>query len=130
MNARRFKPTTAKSTVLIGTMFALFSISAAAQSSATLDSRAPAQATLLPEMKVTASLSNPHAAPSWRLASTRPVPVTLMPTLTVTADVEAIAVTILPTVTVYASIEADQVDQPIVLAAAAMPGYTTFQLAK
>lgn len=130
MNARRFKTTTAKSTVLIGAMFALFSISAAAQTSATLDSRAPVRATLLPEMKVTASLSNPHAAPSWRLASTRPVPVTLMPTLTVTADVEAIAVAILPTVTVYASVEADQVDQPIVLAAAAMPGYATFQLAK
>lgn len=130
MNARRFKPTAAKSTVLIGTMFALFSITAAAQSSATLDSRAPVQATLLPEMKVTASLANPQAAPRWRLASTRPLPVTLMPTLTVSADVEALAVTVLPTVTVYASVEADQVDQPIVLAAAAMPGYTTFQLAK
>jgi hypothetical protein len=130
MNARRFKSTAAKSTVLIGTMFALYSISAAAQSSATLDPRAPLRATLLPAMKVTASLSNPHAAPSWRLASTRPLPVTLMPTLTVTADIGAIAKSTVPTMTVYAPFDPEQIDQPIILAAVAMPDYVTFQLAE
>ena len=130
MNARRFIPTTAKSTVLIGTLFALFSIGAAAQPSARLDPRTPLPATLLPEMKVTASASNPHLAPSWSLASSRPLPVTLMPTLTVSADVDTLAVVTLPTVTVYASVDQSLIDQPIVLAAAAMPGNVAFQLAK
>lgn len=130
MKARISSRQNARSSLLIGTLLAAFSASAAAQSIVSLDPRAPLQATLLPEMKVTASASNPHAAPRWRVASTRPVQVTLMPTLTVTADVESLAVTRLPTITVIAQAGQLEEDLPIVLAVASMPANSAHLLAE
>lgn len=129
MKARTFLVHNATSAALVGLLLAAFSASAAAQSTVTLDPRAPLQATLLPEMKVTASASNPHAEPRWSLASTRPVQVTLMPTLTVRADAEALAVTRLPTVVVIAQADQLQEDLPIILTVASMPANSAHLLA-
>lgn len=131
MKARKSRLPRAKSAVLIGAMCAVLSFNVLADSSAKLDPRDPLPATLLPEMKVTASLSNPDLAPSWSLASTRPQPVTLMPTLTITADAEALAdVVTLPTVVVVADVESASDDATVAFAVASMPANVSFQLAK
>ena len=119
----------ARSSILLASLLTAFSASAVAQSTVSLDPRAPLQATLLPEMKVTASMSNPHAAPRWSVASTRPVPVTLMPTLTITADAEALAITRLPTITVIAQAGQLEEELPFVLAVASMPANSAHLLA-
>ena len=75
---------------LAGAVLAALSFNASAGSTVTLDARAPLAATLMPAMKVTASISNPTAEPRWSVYPGRPVKVTLMPTLTITADADAL----------------------------------------
>jgi hypothetical protein len=110
MNARKSIKRNLTTLALTSALFALVSFDALAESAATLEQRDPLPATLLPSLKVTASIANPSAPVRWSMAPTRPLAVTLMPTLTVTADVEAVAVTILPTITVIAQIESSQFD--------------------
>jgi hypothetical protein len=129
MNARTTIPSRTLSSALFGSLVALASFNASAQSTATLDPSLPIPATLMPEMKVTASASRPYAAPRWSLASTRPVAVTLMPTLTIRPDVDSLAVTVLPTVTVVASLGTRVSDSVIVHAVASLPADVSYQLA-
>lgn len=105
MNARKSIHSNVTRTILSGAMLAMLSFNAVAESTATLDARAPLPATLLPSIKVSASISNPSAAVRWSIAPGRPTPVTLMPTLTVSANAYALTITTLPTVTVIASDE-------------------------
>lgn len=102
MNARKSINRNVTSAFLAGALLAALSFNAVAESTATLDTRAPLPATLLPTFTVSASISNPSADVRWSIAPGRPIPVTLMPTLTVTADAYATATTTLPTVSVFA----------------------------
>jgi hypothetical protein len=110
MNARNSIKRNLKTLALTSALLALVSFDALADSTATLEQRDPLPATLLPSLKVSASIANPSAPVRWSMASTRPLAVTLMPTLTVTADIEAVAMTILPTITVFAAAEPSQFD--------------------
>ena len=91
MNARSTYRKTYISLLCRGALMAFASAGANAQSFAALETDAPVPATLMPEMTVTASISNPGAPARWKLANTRPQPVTLMPTLTVRPDLAAVA---------------------------------------
>lgn len=91
MNARSMYRKTYIALLCCGALMAFASAGAHAQSFATLETDAPVPATLMPEMTVTASISNPGAPVRWKVANTRPQPVTLMPTLTVRPDFNAIA---------------------------------------
>ncbi|HNV09661.1 MAG TPA: hypothetical protein PKO40_14320 [Dokdonella sp.] len=91
MNARSTYRKTYISLLCCGALMAFASAGANAQSFAALETDAPVPATLMPEMTVTASISNPGAPARWKLANTRPQPVTLMPTLTVRPDLAAVA---------------------------------------
>ena len=102
MNTRKSINRNVTSALLTGTLLATLSLNAIADSSVTLDSRAPLAATLLPGLKVSASISNPSAQVRWSIAPGHPIPVTLMPTLTITADAYSLTITTLPTVTVIA----------------------------
>ncbi len=68
-------------------MLALLAIAPLAAMAAPSDM--PLSATLLPEVRVTASVSHPHAAPILHVADTAPQRVTLLPTLRVEARVDA-----------------------------------------
>lgn len=103
---------------LTGVLLAALSFNADAESTATLATAPPVAATLLPSVKVTASISNPSAGVRWSVASNRPLRVTLMPTLTITADFAAYAVTTLPTATAVAKTESSSVEQVQALALA------------
>jgi hypothetical protein len=85
---------------------ALFTMSLgyAANETMSVEARAPLQATLLPTVTINGNLANPDAEGNWSVANVRPTPVTLMPTVRVTADVEALAVSNLPTVQVVANV--------------------------
>jgi hypothetical protein len=91
MNARSYLFNRAASAALIGLIVAGIALNAQAQQGAEVDSAMPIPVTLMPQMTVSASISNPSATARWRLARTRPQPATLMPTLTVTPDPYAIA---------------------------------------
>ncbi len=119
MNARKSINCNITSAVLSGALLALLSFNAVAESTAILDSRAPLPATLLPSVKVSASISNPSAEVRWSIAPGRPIPVTLMPTLTITADAYAVAITTLPTMTVIAPTEIPPTQGSAALAQAA-----------
>lgn len=106
MKARQSISGNVTSSIFAGVLLAALSFNALAESTATLDTRAPLPATLLPTLKVSASISNPSAEVRWSIAPGRPTPVTLMPTLTVTAEATALAITNLPTVTVFAQVDA------------------------
>ena len=68
-----------------------------------VDTRAPIQATLLPEVTVFASSAHPEAASTMRVAATKPLSVTLLPTVHVNQRVsEELAMVTLPTVRVVA----------------------------
>lgn len=118
MNARKSTNRNVTTAFLAGMLFATVSFNAVAESTATLDTRSPVAATLLPSLKVSASISNPSAEVRWRIAPERALSVTLMPTLTVTADAYAVAVTTLPTVTVIAQVEAPLLETSAALALA------------
>lgn len=105
MNTRKSINRKMTSAAMSGALLAALSFNAVAQSTATLEARAPLHATLLPSVIVSASISNPSAAVRWSVAPGRPTPVTLMPTLTITADAYALAMTTLPTITVFAQTE-------------------------
>ena len=102
MNTRKSINRNVTIALLSGALLAMISLNAIADSSVTLDSRAPLAATLMPRLKVSASISNPSAEVRWSIAPGRPTPVTLMPTLTITADAYSLTITTLPTVTVIA----------------------------
>lgn len=87
-----------------GALLTVVSFNATAESTFSVDARSPLAATLLPSVKVTASISNPSDDARWRVSSERALQVTLMPTVTVSADVVAVAITTLPTITVIAEI--------------------------
>lgn len=91
MNARSTYRKTYIALLCCGALMAFASVGANAQSFATLETDAPVPATLMPEMSVTASISNPGAPARWKVANTRPQPVTLMPTLTIRPDFSAVA---------------------------------------
>lgn len=91
MNARSTYRKTYIALLCCGALMAFASAGAHAQSFATLETDAPVPATLMPEMTVTANISNPGAPARWKVANTRPQPVTLMPTMTVRPDFNAIA---------------------------------------
>jgi hypothetical protein len=116
MYARKSIKCNVKTLALTSALLALVSFEASAASTATLEQRDPLPATLMPGLKVTASIANPLAPVRWSMAPTRPIPVTLMPTLTITADADAVAVTTLPTTTVIAQTESSQVDDAPALA--------------
>ncbi|HET9034053.1 MAG TPA: hypothetical protein VFN25_14260 [Dokdonella sp.] len=105
MNARKSTNRNVTTAFAAGALLAALSFNAVAETTVTLDPRAPLAATLLPSVRVSASISNPSAEVRWSIAPGRPIPVTLMPTMTITADVADFAVTTLPTVTVFAQIE-------------------------
>ena len=75
MNARSYLFTRTASAVLIGLFVAVAALDAQAHSLAVLDTGIPVPATLMPEMTVTASVSNPSAPSRWSLATNRPQPV-------------------------------------------------------
>ena len=93
MNARKSIYLNMITAGMAGALMAALSLNAGAQSTATLEARAPLHATLMPAVKVTASISNPSDTPRWSVGSERPLGVTLMPTLTITADANALAMT-------------------------------------
>lgn len=105
MNTRKSINHNVASALLSGALLAMISLNAIADSSVTLDSCEPSAATLMPGLKVSASISNPSAKVRWSIAPGRPIPVTLMPTLTITADAYSLTTTTLPTVTVVAPSE-------------------------
>ncbi len=121
MNARKSINRKVTNGALIGSLLAVLSFNARADSTAVLDARAPVHATLLPAIKVSASISNPLAAVRWSIAAGPPTPVTLMPTLTVTAD--ALTITSLPTLSVIApaGILSSANEQALVLATSFAP---------
>ncbi len=108
MNARKSNNRNVLNTFLAGALLATLSFNAVAESELTLDARAPLPATLLPSLRVSASISNPSAEVRWSIAPGRPIPVTLMPTLTVTPDATAVVSTRLPVLRVVAQAEATQ----------------------
>lgn len=59
---------------------------AASPSTFRVDDAAPVQATLLPEVSVTASRAHPNAEPHMAVAATAPLQVTLLPTVYVQAS--------------------------------------------
>lgn len=118
MNARKSINRKMTSTVLGGALLVVLSFNAIAQTTATLDTRAPIHATLLPGIKVSVSISDPSATVRWSIAPGRPIPVTLMPTLTITADAHAVAMTTLPTIPVFAQTEIPAMQASPVLAQA------------
>lgn len=69
---------------------------------ATIDDTAPLAVTLLPEVRVIASMSHPLAEPAMRVAATAPQRMTLLPTLRVQARNDDGAV-LLPAVRVVAA---------------------------
>jgi hypothetical protein len=82
---------------MIGSAFALEQIpeAAAAQAGTTMsvDARAPLHATLLPELTVSARAQGADFAETSTLATTEALPVTLMPTVHVTAGRDDFALT-------------------------------------
>ena len=93
------------SALLAGALLSLLSFNASADSTFSVDARSPLAVTLMPSVKVTASLSNPSIEVRWSVSSERALQVTLMPTVTVTADIVTLAIATLPTVTVIAEVE-------------------------
>ena len=91
MNARSYLFTRSASAVLIGLIVAGAALNAQAQPRAGLDQDAPVPVTLMPELTITASASNPSQASRWRLAAKRPQPMTLMPSITVRPDPYVVA---------------------------------------
>ncbi|MBN8481853.1 MAG: hypothetical protein J0L88_09725 [Xanthomonadales bacterium] len=75
----------------------------AAESTMSIDARAPLAATLLPTVSVIADAVRPDALAQWRVADEAPLRVTLMPTVRVSAEAESLAFTQLPTVRVTAT---------------------------
>jgi hypothetical protein len=70
--------------------------------SMSIDGRAPLSATLLPQVTITASMKNPAADPLLSVADAKPLPVTLLPTVRVSARAAANMTTLLPVVRVFA----------------------------
>ena len=104
MNARFYSLKTRTAGALAGILIGGLSLNVSAQA-ATLDERAPMRATLMPEMKVTALASDPTRSPRWSVANTRPSAVTLMPTMTVTPDLDSIALSVFPNIITIAGIQ-------------------------
>ncbi len=75
---------------------------AAAGESAAIEAREPLQATLLPTVTVVADPVDPDGPVRWHVDDAAPLPVTLMPTVHVTARAEPASLPVLPTVTVVA----------------------------
>lgn len=75
---------------------------AVAGESAVIEAREPLQATLLPTVTVLADPADPDGPVRWHVDDAAPLPVTLMPTVHVTARAEPVALPVLPTVTVVA----------------------------
>ncbi len=75
----------------------------AAESSMSIDTRAPLSVTLLPTVSVVADAANPDALARLHVGAEAPLHVTLMPTVRVTAQAEPLALTALPTVRVTAT---------------------------
>ena len=73
---------------MVGSAFAIERVPHAAGTAAgvTIEARAPLHATLLPELSVVASASDPDLAVATNLAVTAALPVTLMPTVHVVAS--------------------------------------------
>jgi hypothetical protein len=80
---------------MIGSAFALEQIpeAAAAGTTMSVDARAPLHATLLPELTVSARAQGADFAETSTLATTEALPVTLMPTVHVTAGRDDFALT-------------------------------------
>lgn len=116
-------------TVLCGALLAVSSFGAAAQTKATLADTDPFQATLMPTLSVTARVSDPTAAQSWRLSRAKPVSVTLLPVVTVGIEPDSLAVTTLPTIVVLADIEHAQSNTSMFVSVAALPSTPSFMLA-
>lgn len=129
MKARISTQSSSMAAVLCGALFAVASLSAAAQTNATLADTSPTQATLMPTLSVTATASDPTAAQSWRLSLAKPVTVTLMPVLTVGIETDSLAAITLPTVVVLANIEHDQPNNAVLASVAAMPAIHSFMFA-
>jgi hypothetical protein len=127
MNARKSINRNVKTLALTSALLTLVCFDAVAASTATLEQRDPLPATLMPSLKVTASIANPSAPVRWSMAPTRPVAVTLMPTLTITADVDAVAVTALPTITVIAQIESSPIEAAPALVLSTRPSQAPAQ---
>lgn len=72
-----------------------------------VDTTAPVQATLLPEVRVVASPARPDAEAEARVAATTPLGVTLLPTVHVNARMRDFAAVLLPTVHVVAEPDVD-----------------------
>lgn len=75
---------------------------AVAGESAIVEAREPLQATLLPTVTVVADPADPDAPVRWHVDDAAPLPVTLMPTVHVTARAEPASLPVLPMVTVVA----------------------------
>ena len=105
MNARKSNNCNMTRAILCGGLLAALSFNAVAEPTSSVDARLPLAATLLPSIKVTASISNPSDDARLNVSPERALRVTLMPTVTVTADAAATAVTTLPTETVIAEPE-------------------------
>ncbi len=63
----------------------------AAESTMSIDTRAPLAVTLLPTVSIVADASNPDAVARWHVADEAPLRMTLMPTVRVTATESEIA---------------------------------------
>ena len=121
MNARKSTHYNVTSAFLIGALLAALSFNAAAEStlSLSIDARAPVGVTVLPSVKVTASISDPSSDVRWSIDPKRPLRVTLMPTVTVTANIADVAITTLPTVSVIAELETPPMENSFALAPSA-----------
>ena len=75
----------------------------AAESTMSIDTRAPLAVTLLPTVSIVADASNPDAVARWHVADEAPLRMTLMPTVRVSAQAAPLALTHLPTVRVTAT---------------------------
>lgn len=105
MNARQSNYCNVAPSLFAGALLALLSLNVSAESTLSVDARLPVAAILLPSVKVTASISDSSNGVRWNITSERELRVTLMPTVTVTADFSALAVTTLPTVIVIGQAE-------------------------
>ena len=77
---------------MVGSAFALERVPAAQPGvRVSVDANAPLHATLLPELSVGASASDPDRAVATKLATTTALPVTLMPTVHVVASRDGFA---------------------------------------
>jgi hypothetical protein len=97
MNTRTPLIRAAVATALAGGVFLVSQVpqAIAAQASQTMsvEARAPLQATLLPVVSVVADATHPDGVTWMQIASTEALPVTLMPTVFVTARADSLAET-------------------------------------